>query len=68
MTSEDLEKDIDAPFALDLELIVPSSEAIIKSAAMARKLDITVYDAVYITLTETIGSYVVTQMKNSREE
>lgn len=60
LASEDLEKNLDALFALDLELIVPSSEAIIKSAVMARKLDITVYDAVYLTLAETIGSYVVT--------
>jgi len=57
---EDLVKDIDALFNLDLELIVPSSEMIIKSMAIARKLDITVYDSIYLTLAETIGAYVVT--------
>lgn len=60
LTTEDLEKDIGALFALDIELIVPSSETIIKSTTTARKLDITVYDAAYITLAETIGSCVIT--------
>ena len=60
LTEEALKEDVSALFALDLELVVPSSDIIAKAAARARELGVTVYDSIYLALAETIGSYVVT--------
>lgn len=60
ITKADLESDIEALFLLDITFIAPSSKSVAKTTLKARRLDITVYDAVYLELAEDIGCQLVT--------
>ena len=46
-------------FDLNLEIIVPSSEILLKTSKKARNLYITVYDSVYLVLIEEIAGYII---------
>jgi len=60
ITETDLEHDIEALFQLDIAFIAPSSKSTAKAALTAKRLGITVYDAVYVELAEDIGCKLVT--------
>jgi len=60
ITKADLERNIEALFQLDMTLIAPSSKSTVKATLTARRLGITVYDAVYVELAEDIGCKLVT--------
>src|SRR3990170_3236196 len=60
ITKADLEHNIEALFQLDMTLITPSSKSTAKATLTARRLGITVYDAVYVELAEDIGCKLVT--------
>lgn len=60
ITEGDLERNIEALFQLDLTFIAPSSKSTAKATLTAKRLGITVYDAVYVELAEDIGCKVVT--------
>ncbi len=60
ITETDLEYNIEALFQLDIAFIAPSSKSTAKATLTAKKLGITVYDAVYVELAEDIGCKLVT--------
>ena len=60
LVEADLEKDIEALMSFDLAFVVPSSKSVARATLMARKLGITVYDAVYLELADDIGCQLVT--------
>lgn len=49
-----------ALFDLNLDIIIPSSQLLLKTAKNAKDLNITVYDSVYLTLAEEIAGHMVT--------
>lgn len=55
-----LKEDLEALFLLDLELVPPSQELVTRSVAAARRLDISVYDALYLALAETLSANLLT--------
>jgi predicted nucleic acid-binding protein len=60
LSAEDLESCVESLFALDLELIMPSSSLIATAVRSSRQRGITAYDGIYLSIAEAIGSYLVT--------
>lgn len=60
ITKRDLESDIEALFLLDITFIVPSSKSMERAASEARRLNVSVYDAVYLSLANDIGCPLIT--------
>jgi predicted nucleic acid-binding protein len=60
LSEADLKSAIESLFELDLTLITPSAKSISRTTSLARKLDVSVYDATYLELSETLECQVIT--------
>lgn len=59
-TVSDLKANLTELFELDLDLVAPSTEYSSQIIESAKKLSITVYDASYVALSETMATSLVT--------
>jgi len=57
---EDLRKDIEALFMIDLDLVPPSTELMVSITETARRLAISIYDSSYLALAEVTATNLVT--------
>ena len=64
ITDNDLRKSIESIFQLDLALIGPTTESISRTAMLARSLDISIYDACYLELAQSLECQVITSDKS----
>lgn len=60
LTSKDLKASIDSLFELDLILVSPTAKSLSRTSFLARTLDLTIYDASYLELAESLDCKVVT--------
>jgi len=57
---EAIQEDMEALFAVDIELVSPSSELMASIAEGARRRDLSVYDSSYLVLAEYVATNLVT--------
>lgn len=57
---EAIQEDMEALFAVDIELVSPSSELMASMAEGARRRDLSVYDSSYLVLAEYVATNLVT--------
>jgi predicted nucleic acid-binding protein len=67
-TAEDVEKAVDSLIETDFDVVLPTVEMLKDSADIAKKYDITVYDAVFVSLAKLIGAIFVTADKKLYEK
>jgi predicted nucleic acid-binding protein len=67
-TVEDVEKAINSLIEIDFDIVLPTVKILKDSANTAKKYDITVYDAVFISLAKLIGAIFVTADKKLYEK
>ncbi len=60
ITEKECSENIEAVFSFGIELISPSSESLSRGIALARRLDLSVYDACYLAIAERLGAALVT--------
>jgi len=60
LTPDDLEQAAHALYTIAIDLVPPTQEAMAKAAVEARPLNITVYDACYLTLSRQLDAPLVT--------
>lgn len=68
ITSSDLKEEIESLFELDIALISPTAHSQSLSAALARTLDITVYEAAYLQLAQDLDCQLITSDKRFHEK
>lgn len=68
VSDEDLHRDVEALFMVDLDLVPPSTDLMISISERARKLSISIYDSSYLTLAELLATNLVTADKRLHEK
>lgn len=63
LTNENLKTSIESLFGLELDLIAPSSNSVSRTALLARRFGITIYDATYLTLAQDLDCELLTTDK-----
>ncbi|MEM4283850.1 MAG: type II toxin-antitoxin system VapC family toxin [Candidatus Caldarchaeum sp.] len=59
-TAEAVQESIDTLFAMEIEIITPTASLLAKTITLAKDLDVTCYDAVYLALAEELGFEFIT--------
>ncbi|MEM4251417.1 MAG: type II toxin-antitoxin system VapC family toxin [Candidatus Bathyarchaeia archaeon] len=60
VTNEILTRNVENLFKLQLNLIPPSTDIMSEAAARARALDLSIYDACYMVIAETLATNLIT--------
>ena len=63
LNEEDIKKAVESIYAMEIYIITPTVEIMQKAIEIALKNDITVYDAVYVSLAELLGCRLITADK-----
>ena len=59
-TAEEIQEAVDTLFAMEIEIITPTSSLLSKTIELAEDLDVTCYDAAYLALAEELGFEFIT--------
>ena len=59
-TTEDVVKAVDSLIEMGLDIVVPTAEVLKGAVTLAKKYDITVYDAVFVSLAKLIDATIIT--------
>lgn len=60
LTTDDLVEAVHALYTIAIDLVQPTQEAMAQAAVEARRLNVTVYDACYLTLSRQLDAPLVT--------
>ena len=59
-TAKDVQEAVDTLFAMEIEIITPTSSLLSKTIELAKDFDVTCYDAAYLALAEGLGFEFIT--------
>ncbi len=60
LNENDVKDAVESLYNIEIDIIVPTKEVMRKSVEFAKEFNITVYDAVYISLSEILNAKLVT--------
>lgn len=60
ITKRQIEQDMEDLMALDIDLLMPTRELVAAATDIARDLEMTVYDASYLSVAQDLSTYLVT--------
>ena len=59
-TARDVQETLDTLFAMEIEIIIPTSSLLSKTVELAKVFDVSCYDAAYLALAEGLGFEFIT--------